>query len=109
MSMDLILYTACAIAIPTNLPETPEWNDNREFGWVYEGDIWLVRAGVDPAEPVPKEASALLPDLSHATSLIVEGSVEDAADFLESVVMAVVGQCGQAVVESGNGFDKIEL
>ena len=38
----------------------------------------------------------------------LEGSGEDAADFLESVVLAIIGQCGQAVVESGSGFDKLE-
>ena len=109
MSMDFVLYTACAITIPTDLPDRPDWMDNQEFGWVYDGGTYLIRAGVDSIEDVPREASALIPDLTHATSLIVEGSRKDAADFLESVVMAVIGRCGQAVVESGTGFDKLEI
>ena len=108
MSMDFVLYTACAISVPVDLPQPSAWKEE-QFGWSYDGGSWLIRIGTESDAEIPNEASNLVPDVDNSTTLVVEGSVDSAGDFLGSVVMTVLGKCGGGVIESNTGFDKVKL
>lgn len=40
MSMDPILYTACAITLPTDLPKSESWKNFGYEDWAYESESW---------------------------------------------------------------------
>jgi hypothetical protein len=109
MSLDLVLYTACAIGIPADLPDESKWANNGEYGWVYDGGTWLVRLSSESNYSIPSEAMSLNPELHQLVVLMLEGSAEDGAAFMDGVVASIVRKCGSAVLESDDGYHNLEL
>ncbi len=111
MSMDLILYTACAITLPTDLPEPESWKNYGSDVWAYESNTWQVLAVVDEEYTIPSIATDLDGSLRYSTPVVLEpiGADKEGYDFLEATVLKLAEKCGGGVIESPSGFDKIEL
>ncbi len=111
MSMDLILYTACVIALPTDLPEPESWKNYGYEDWAYESESWQVLVEIDTEYEIPSGAMDLDKDLQYSIPVTLEpiGADKDGYDFLDATVRKLAEKCGGGVLEGPDGFKKIEV
>lgn len=111
MSMDLILYTACAITLPTDLPEPESWKNYGYEDWAYESESWQVLVAIDTEYEIPSGATDLYGDAQHSIPLTLEpiGADKDGYDFLDAIVRKLVEKCGGGVLEGPDGFKKVDV
>ena len=111
MSMDLILYTACAITLPTDLPEPESWKNYGYEDWAYESESWQVLVEIDTEYEIPSGAMDLDGNLQYSIPVTLEpiGADKDGYDFLDTTVRKLADKCGGGVVEGPDGFKRIEI
>ena len=110
MSMDLILYTACAITLPADLPEPESWKNYGYEPWAYESESWQVLVAVVKEYEIPSATMDLEGELRYSTSVTLEpiGADRDGYDFLDTTVRKLAQKCGGGIVEGPDGFTEIE-
>ncbi len=111
MSMDLILYTACAVSLPADLPESEKWKNYGGAEWAYEADSWQVLVVVDDEFEVPAEALALEARLSVTIPITLEpiGADRSGYQFLDQTVQALVHVCGAGILEGPDGYRRVSV
>ncbi len=110
MSMDLILYTACAITLPTDLPEPESWRNYGAEDWAYESEGWQVLVAIDAEYEIPSGAKVLDTNLQFSIPVTLEpiGADRDGYEFLDTTVRKLAEKCGGGVVEGPDGFRMVE-
>lgn len=83
MSMDLILFTACALNLPADLPNSDSWKNYGGTDWAYEISSWQVIVDIDKSYEIPKEAKNINNNLDTSILLTLEpiGANEDGYRF----------------------------
>lgn len=111
MSMDLVLYTACAITLPTDLLEPGSWKNYGYEDWAYESESWQVVVAIDTKYEIPSSATDLDRALQYSVPVTLEpiGADKDGYDFLDATVRKLAEKCGGGVIEGPGGFDKVEF
>ncbi|MDJ0792750.1 MAG: hypothetical protein QNI98_00800 [Woeseiaceae bacterium] len=111
MSMDLILYTACAIALPADLPQAESWKNYGYEDWAYESEGWQVLVAIDAEYEIPSGATDLNTDLRYSIPVTLEpiGADRDGYKFLDTTVRKLADKCGGGVVEGPDGFKRVEV
>ena len=110
MSMDLILCTACAITLPTDLPESESWKNYGHESWAYESESWQVLVAIENEYEIPSKAMDLEGELRYSTSVTLEpiGAERDGYLFLDTTVRKLAQKCGGSIVEGPDGFTEVE-
>ncbi len=110
MSMDLILYTACAITLPTDLPESESWKNYGYEPWAYESESWQVLVSIEKEYEIPSGVMDLEGELRYSTSVTLEpiGADRNGYNFLDMTVRKLAQKCGGGIVEGPDGFTEIE-
>lgn len=108
MSMDLILYEACALNLPADLPDADHWKNYGGTDWAYEADSWQVIVDIDPEFQIPDDAKALKPGLTLTIPITLEpiGADERGYEFLEKTAHKLIEKCGGGVLEGPNGLQE---
>jgi len=110
MSMDIVIWAACSLSLPVDLPDPGSWKNYGREDWSHPTVSWQVV--VEPARylNIPTEVSAISPDAVEAMSVIVEpiGAGEDAYRFLNSVAVAVATKCGGAILQGPMGLVRLD-
>ena len=101
MSMDLEVWSAREINLPSELPQESLW---QQFGeeFSYEGDGWLVSVLTESSEP-PGPVEQVLPDASYVTYVTLEpiGAGPEGYAFLEQVVRSLAEKSAGVWVDPG--------
>lgn len=100
MSMDLEVWSAREVNLPSDLPQENRW---QQFGeeFSYEGDGWQVLVLTESGE-APGPVAQVLPDASHVTYVTLEpiGAGPAGYAFLEQVVRSLARNSGGVWVDS---------
>lgn len=106
MSMDLVVWTACTIALPADLPESTKWKNHSGPDWAYESSAWQVIVEPDPSRKKVSEVLARNPQFQTATVVVLEplGANREGYAFLETVARSIAKRCGGGVIEGPAGL-----
>lgn len=110
MSMSVVVWAACRVLMPDDLPEPEAWRNYGHPDWAYETKSWqvLVEPAVDLG--VPTEVKSLSSGASEAVIAVVEpaGADQEAYRFLNKVAVAIAVKCGGAVVRGPMGLVRLD-
>ena len=106
MSMSVVVWVACGLSVPGDLPEPENWRNYGHRDWAFETVSWQVI--VEPAEDLemPVEIKSISPGALKAVLATVEPSNarKEAYKFLNSVAVAIATKCGGAVLQGSMGL-----
>ena len=110
MSMDIVIWAACSLSVPGDLPESESWKNYGRNDWAYETVSWQLI--VEPASNLetPEEVKAIEERTSEAILATVEpiGAGEEAYKFLNSVAVSVATKCGGAILQGPMGLVQLD-
>lgn len=110
MSMDIVIWAACSLSLPVDLPDPGSWKNYGAEDWAHPTMSWQVV--VEPARnlDIPSEVLAISPEAVEAMFVTVEpiGADEDAYRFLNSVAVAVATKCGGAILQGPMGLVRLD-
>lgn len=106
MSMDIIIWAACSLSLPGDLPEPESWKNYGRASWAHETPAWQVVVEPAPGLTAPAEVMAINAEAGEAMYASVEPirAGEDAYRFLNSVAVAVATRCGGAILQGPMGI-----
>ena len=109
MSMDLVVWTACAITLPADLPESTKWQNYGDSSWAYESSEWQVVVEPDPSREGASAVLAISPTFQTATVVVLEplGANREGYAFLETVARSIGKRCGGGVIEGPTGLIRL--
>lgn len=109
MSMDLILFTTCALSLPYDLPHPESWKNYGGTEWAYEAESWQVIVDIDKEYIIPNKAKQLKAGLEVTIPITLEpiGADENGYKFLEETTQYIFSKCGGGVLEGPNGLQAI--
>ncbi len=111
MSMDVIVWAACALSLPVDLPQPEKWSNYGRTDWAYETDSWQVIIDIDLLEKPPQSVVMLNKTHTIANLVVLEpiGASNQAYVFLNTVIETIAKRCKGATFEGPVGivsFDK---
>ena len=106
MSMDLVVWTACTLSFPIDLPDGDKWKNYGDSDWAYETEAWQVVVDKDPKYSPSQKVLEINAKYNVATLLTLEpiGADEKGYEYLDHVVSMVVRKCGGGIVEDPTGL-----
>ncbi|MEC4091724.1 hypothetical protein [Pseudoalteromonas rubra] len=116
MSMDVAIWVTCIAALPTDLPRSGDWSEEKwdDFtSYVYPSpkmDWQLTLEKLDDSEKPTAQALKLEPDLKYGYVLSLEpiGADELGYKMLEDSIQSIANKCGVAIVEGPAGTNKVD-
>ncbi len=110
MSMDLVLWAACAISIPADLPQADKWSNYGGTDWVYESQEWQVIVDNPSSLTTPKEVLSINKDHKFPLEVVLEPTRanRDGYAFWAKVSESVAIKCGGATLESPMGLIRLD-
>lgn len=110
MSMDIVVWAACAVSIPAGLPEAESWKNYGGPDWAYESSTWQVIAEPLEGQEASEGVRALDDKAGNAIVLVLEpiGADKSGYQFLNDVAVAIAKTCGGAVLDGPMGPVKLD-
>ena len=110
MSMTIVVWAACSLSVPSDLPESESWKNYGRNDWAYETALWQVSVESAPNSNVPDEVKSIDSRASEAVFATVEpiNAGVEAYRFLNSVVVVIATKCGGAILEGPMGFVRLD-
>ena len=110
MSMDIVVWVACSLSVPGDLPEPANWKNYGGEDWAYEQESWQVIVEPAPSLEVPSEVKSINPNASQAVFAVLEPirAGDKAYRFLDSVTVAIAAKCGGAVLQGPMGLVNLD-
>ena len=112
MSMSVVIWAACSLSLPNDLPEPDKWQSPEAdlSGYEYNAEAWLVTAGSLEGSQAPPEVKSLNAKASEGFFVAIEpiGADEEGYAFLGAVASAIAVKCGGAVIESPAGLVQLD-
>jgi hypothetical protein len=110
MSMSIVVWIACSVSVPGDLPEPESWKNYGRIDWAYEAESWQVIIESAPSLEVPAEVISINSKTSEAIFATVEPikADDEAYRFLNSVAVAIATKCGGAVLQGPMGFVRLD-
>jgi hypothetical protein len=110
MSMSIVVWAACSLSVPGDLPESESWKNYGGTDWAYEAASWQVIVEPAPNLKVPDEVKSINSQTAEAVFATLEPSKADveAYKFLNSVAVAYATKCGGAVLQGPMGFVQLD-
>lgn len=106
MSMDVIVWAACALSLPSDLPATEHWEGHGNTEWVYVADDWQVVVSREPLLQPPDDVASTIGADAAATAVSIApvSAGGDGFEFWASVAEQIAVKCGGAMLHGPMGF-----
>ena len=110
MSMDLVVWAACAISIPADLPHADKWLNYGGTDWAYESQEWQVIVDNAPSLRPPPEIISINKDHKLPLSVVLEpvGADKEGYALWAKVSESVAIKCGGATLEGPMGIVRLD-
>ncbi len=110
MSMDIVVWAACAISIPADLPQPDKWSNYGGTDWAYETQEWQVVVDNDLSINTNTEIPSINDQHKYPLSVVIEpiGASEEGYAFWAKVSESVAIKCGGATLQSPMGVVRLD-
>lgn len=115
MSMDIIIWAACTLNIPTDLPQPEKWlshklEDMSYWSFQSPGSEWQLVFENPKGYSVPKPILEVYPNIKVGYALTLEpmGAPKDGYKFLNETISAIAKKCSGAVLQDFEGLKEID-
>ncbi len=102
MGMSAVVWTACILSLPEDLPASTKWKTYSSPNWAFETAGWQVVVEETRASHPPEAIRAQNDAVAYATLVYIEpiGAGNDGYMFLEEVARSIAKACGGGVFKA---------
>ena len=110
MSMDVIVWTTCALSFPSDLPEPDKWSNYGNTDWAYEAESWQVIVDKGSSLYAPEEVLSKNQSHTIPTFVVLEpvGANNEAYSFWGGVSESIAKKCGGATLQGVMGIVSLD-
>lgn len=101
MSLDLVIWTACTISLPQDLPHSHLWKNYGDSHWAYEQESWQILVDNEFFGLPPNAVHSVNKDYVKSLSITIEPihAGKEAHSLLDSITSSVAIKCGGAIID----------